>query len=140
MVGPSERPDIDIEYLFAQVSVDTASVDTTPNCENMLSSVGPFAIENGMIAATSPETRLRILNINTGKVVEAIIQTPDGQVRHEGSTTRIDGVPGSSAPIVLNFLDAAGAKTGKLFPVGQRADVVDDITVSPSSTLISASH
>jgi 4-oxalomesaconate tautomerase len=129
IVSPSKRPDIDVEYLFAQVSIETSTVDTTPNCGNMLSGVGPFAIESGLVAATDPVTTLRILNINTGKVVEALIQTPGGQVSDDGPT-HIDGVPGSGAPIVLNFLDAAGAKTGRLFPTGRRIDVVDGVEVS----------
>lgn len=129
IVSRSTRPGIDLDYLFAQVSVETASVDTTPNCGNMLSGVGPFAIDSGLVPASDPVTTLRIFNVNTGKVIEAIIQTPGGQVRLDGST-RIDGVPGSGAPIILNFLDAAGAKTGRLFPTGQRMDVVDGIEVS----------
>jgi len=129
IVDPSIRPGIDIEYLFAQVSVDNATVDMTPNCGNMLAGVGPFAIENGLVAAGDPVTTLRILNRNTGKVVEAVIQTPGGKVTYEGNAT-IDGVPGTGAPILLNFLDAAGAKTGKLFPTGERVNVVDGIAVS----------
>lgn len=129
IVDPSSRPGIDIEYLFAQVSVDNATVDTTPNCGNMLAGVGPFAIENGLVPATDPATTLRILNRNTGKVVEAVIQTPGGKVIYDGDA-RIDGVPGTGAPILLNFLDAAGAKTGRLFPTGARVNVVDGVPVS----------
>ncbi|TVO66821.1 4-oxalomesaconate tautomerase [Denitromonas ohlonensis] len=129
IVSPSTQTGIDIEYLFAQVSVDQSSVDTMPNCGNMLAGVGPFAIENGLVKAQHPVTTLRILNRNTGKIVESIVQTPDGKVTYDGGT-RIDGVPGTGAPIVLNFLDAAGAKTGKLFPTGQRIDRVGDIDVT----------
>lgn len=129
IVSPSARPGIDIDYLFAQVSVETATVDTTPNCGNMLAGVGPFAIENGLVAAGDPITTLRIFNVNTAKVVEAVIQTPGGLVTYEGEA-RIDGVPGSGAPIQLNFHDASGAKTGRLFPTGKRIDVIDDIAVS----------
>lgn len=129
VVSPSSEPGIDIEYLFAQVSVEDCRVDTMPNCGNMLSGVGPYAIENGLVEAHDPVTTLRILNRNTGKVVEAIIQTPGGKVTYAGDT-RIDGVPGSGAPIILNFLDAAGAKTGRLFPTGKRIDVVDGISVT----------
>jgi 2-methylaconitate cis-trans-isomerase PrpF len=129
IVSPSARPGIDIDYLFAQVSVETATVDTTPNCGNMLAGVGPFAIENGLVRAADPVTTLRIFNVNTQKVVEAVIQTPGGQVTYEGNA-RIDGVPGSGAPIQLNFRDATGAKTGRLFPTGNRVDVIDDIEVS----------
>lgn len=129
IVSKSTRPGIDIDYLFAQVSVETATVDTTPNCGNMLAGVGPFAIENGLVPATSPVTTLRIFNINTQKVVEALIQTPDGMVTYEGDT-RIDGVPGCGAPIQLNFKNATGAKTGRLFPTGNRFDLIDGVEVS----------
>lgn len=129
IVNGSSRPGIDLEYLFAQVSVDKFSVDTTPNCGNMLSGVGPFAIERGLIPASDPVTKIRIFNLNTKKVIEAVVPTPDGKVTYEGDT-RIDGVPGTGAPIVLKFLDAAGAKTGKLLPTGRPKDVVDGIDVS----------
>lgn len=129
IVSPSLRPGIDIDYLFAQVSVEMATVDTTPNCGNMLAGVGPFAIENGLVAASDPITTLRIFNVNTSKVVEAVIQTPGGRVTYEGDA-RIDGVPGSGAPIQLNFQDATGAKTGRLFPTGNRIDIVDGVEVS----------
>ncbi|NMG73480.1 4-oxalomesaconate tautomerase [Aromatoleum diolicum] len=129
IVSPASRADIDVDYLFAQVSVETATVDTTPNCGNMLAGVGPFAIENGLVRATDPVTTLRILNVNTGKVVEAVIQTPGGVVSYDG-LARIDGVPGNGAPIQLNFRDAAGAKTGRLLPTGKPLDVVDGVEVS----------
>ena len=87
----------------------------------MLAGVGPFAIEAGMVAATAPETRVRIHNVNTGKLIEAIVQTPGGAVTYEGEAA-IDGVPGTAAPIRLSFLDAAGAKTGRLLPTGRARD------------------
>lgn len=129
IVGPSVRPGIDVDYLFAQVSVDKFAVDTAPNCGNMLAGVGPFAIERGLLRAGDPTTTVRIFNINTGKVVEAVVQTPGGQVTYEGEF-RIDGVPGTGAPVLLNFLDAGGAKTGRLLPTGRPVDVVDGIEVS----------
>src|SRR5436190_12648536 len=129
LVGRSKRPGIDVEYLFAQVAVGGDTVDTAPNCGNMLSAVGPFAIERGLVQATSPHTTLRIFNRNTGKTIEAIVQTPDGKVTYEGNAA-IDGVPGHGAPVVLNFLDAAGAKTGKLLPTGAAIDVVNGIQLS----------
>ncbi len=129
MVSASSRPGIDVEYLFAQVSVDSATVDTSPNCGNMLAGVAPFALEHGLVAADKPHTAVRIYNQNTGKVVEAIVQTPGGKVNYEGEV-HIDGVPGSGAPILLNFMDAAGAKTGKLMPTGQAIDVIDGVEVS----------
>lgn len=129
MVSASGRPGIDVEYLFAQVSVDSATVDTSPNCGNMLAGVAPFALEHGLVAMDKPQTSVRIYNQNTGKVVEAIVQTPGGKVNYEGEA-HIDGVPGSGAPILLNFMDAAGAKTGKLMPTGQAIDVIDGVEVS----------
>lgn len=129
IVSPSTRPGIDIDYLFAQVSIETASVDTTPNCGNMLAGVGPFAIDHGLVPAADPVTRLRIFNVNTQKVIEAVVQTPGGAVTYDGEA-RIDGVPGRGAPIQLNFRDATGAKTGRLFPTGNPIDLVDGIEVS----------
>jgi 4-oxalomesaconate tautomerase len=129
IVSPSSRPGIDVEYLFAQVAVGGDTVDTGPNCGNMLAAVGPFAIERGLVRATSPQTTLRIFNRNTGKIVEAIVQTPDGKVTYAGDTV-IDGVPGRGAPVVLNFLDGAGAKTGALLATGRPIDVIDGVHVS----------
>jgi 2-methylaconitate cis-trans-isomerase PrpF len=129
IVSRSARDGVDVDYLFAQAGVQQAAIDTSPNCGNMLAGVGPFAIEAGMIAATAPETRVRIHNVNTGKLIEAIIQTPGGVVTYEGSVA-IDGVPGAAAPIRLSFLDAAGAKTGRLLPTGNVLDWIGDVEVS----------
>jgi 2-methylaconitate cis-trans-isomerase PrpF len=129
IVYPSSRPGIDLEYLFAQVSIDKMSVDTTPNCGNMLSGVAPFALERELIRASDPTSTVRIFNLNTKKVIEAVVQTPGGKVTYEGDT-RIDGVPGTGAAIVLNFLDAAGAKTGKLLPAGAAINIIDGVEVS----------
>lgn len=123
IVGPSQHPGADVDYLFAQVLVTQRKVDTSPNCGNMLAAVGPFAIEKGLVRATTPTTLVRIHNVNTGKIIEAEVQTPNGEVQYEGDAV-IDGVPGSAAPIKLTFLDAAGAKTGRLFPTGQRRERV----------------
>ena len=92
----------------------------------MLSGVGAFAIENGLIAATSPVTRVRIRNVNTGTFIEADVQTPNGVVEYEGSA-RIDGVPGTAAPVALTSLNAAGTKTGKVFPTDNQIDYFDDV-------------
>jgi 2-methylaconitate cis-trans-isomerase PrpF len=129
IVYRSVRPAIDIEYLFAQVAVGMGAVDTAPNCGNMLAGIGPFAIERGLVVATDPTTTIRIYNRNTAKVIEAVVQTPGGEVAYDGDA-KIDGVPGTGAPIVLNFLDAAGAKTGKLLPTGHPLDVIDGIEVT----------
>lgn len=129
IVSRSDDPQADIDYLFAQVVVQEQRVDTTPNCGNMLSGVGAFAIEQGLITATSPVTRVRIRNVNTNTYIDADVQTPEGRVTYEG-TTKIDGVPGTAAPVMLTFLNAAGAKTGNVFPTGRRIDYFDDIAVT----------
>lgn len=129
IVAPSRRPDLDVEYLFAQVSVARDLVDVLPNSGNMLAAVGPFALERGLVRASSPVTRVRILNINSGKQVEAIVQTPGGTVTYSGSF-HLDGVPGTSAPVTLNFLDPAGTRTGRLLPTGNAQDVIDGLSVT----------
>jgi 2-methylaconitate cis-trans-isomerase PrpF len=129
IVSPSLHPDADVDYLFVQVMVSQRRVDTAPNCGNMLCAVGPFAIEQGLVKATRERTRVRIRNLNTGTFVNSEVQTPDGKVSYEGETA-IDGVPGTAAPVQLTFLDAAGSKTGKLFPTGNTQDVIDNVPVT----------
>ena len=126
MVGPSRRPGVDVDYFFAQVSVDQALVDTAPSCGNMLAGVGPFAIERGMVRAQEGETRIVIHNVNTDSRIEALIRTSGGEVVYDGDTA-IDGVPGTAAPIRLNFMDIVGTKTGKLLPTGNARDVIDGV-------------
>ncbi len=129
IVSRSARADCDVDYLFAQVGVGTRSVDTRPNCGNMLSGVGPFAIEQGLVAASEGATRVRVHNVNTGARIDVTVQTPGGHVRYDGQT-RIDGVAGTAAPIQLDFLDAWGAVTGEVFPTGRRVDTIDGVEVT----------
>lgn len=129
IVSPSSRPDADVEHLFAQVSVARNFVDVRPNSGNMLAAVAPFAIDAGLVSASSPVTTLRILNVNSGKIAEVSVQTPDGKVSYEGDC-RLDGVPGSFAPIDLRFLRPAGTRTGALLPTGKPRDVIGGIEVS----------
>ena len=129
IVGPSSVPGAQVDYLFAQVKVRERVVDTSPNCGNMLSGVGPFAIEAGLVRATAGTTTVRIHNVNTGKIIEARVATPGGFVTYDGDAA-IDGVPGTAAPVHLAFLDAAGSKTGKLLPTGAAVDRVDGIEVT----------
>jgi hypothetical protein len=124
IVSRSSRPDCDLDYLFAQVGVGQRSVDLRPNCGNMLSGVVPFAIEQGLIEAADGITRARVYNVNTGARIEVTVRTPGGRITYDGDA-RIDGVAGTAAPILLNFLDAWGAVTGSVFPTGQRIDVID---------------
>lgn len=129
IVSRSTRTDCDLDYLFAQVGVGHQSVDTRPNCGNMLSGVAPFAIEQGLIPAQDGTTTVRIHNVNTGSQIEVTVCTPGGKVTYEGDA-RIDGVAGTAAPVLLNFLDAWGAVTGQLFPTGQRIDTIDGLDVT----------
>lgn len=129
IVSRSSQPGCDLDYLFAQVGVGHQSVDTRPNCGNMLSGVAPFAIEQGLIPAQDGHTTTRIFNVNTGARIDVTVCTPGGRVSYEGDA-RIDGVAGTAAPILLNFLDAWGAITGKLFPTGQRIDVIDGLELT----------
>lgn len=129
IISVSNRNDADIDYLFAQVMVNEAVVDTSPNCGNMLSAVGPFAIEEGLFPAQEGTTKVRIHNVNTGAIVHSVVQTPNGEVTYRGEQV-LDGVPGSSAPILLHFLNAEGTKTGHFFPTGQVQELIDDIPVT----------
>ena len=129
MVGVSERSGVDVDYLFAQVDIENPVVDTGPPCGNMLAGVGPYAIETGLVPTMDPVTRVMIFNVNTNTLIEALIQTPGGQVSYEGDV-EIDGVPGSAAPVVLNFSNVAGGKTGALLPTGNVRDTIEGIEVS----------
>jgi tripartite-type tricarboxylate transporter receptor subunit TctC len=95
----------------------------------MLSGVAPFAIDQGLIPAQDGLTKVRVYNVNTKSRIEVTVCTPDGKVSYEGDA-RIDGVAGTAAPVLLNFLDAWGAVTGKVFPTGNRIDVIDGMDVT----------
>lgn len=129
MISKSKRPDADVDYFFAQVQIHEKFVDTKPTCGNMLVAVGPFAIDAGLVPAQDGETRVRIYSVNTEALVEAIVQTPGGVVQYEGDAS-IDGVPGTAAPVGINFQDAIGSVTGKLLPTGKPLDVIDGVEVS----------
>lgn len=129
IITSSERPDADVDYLFAQVNVDKAVVDYGQNCGNILAAVGPFAIEKGLIAVQGAVTRVRIFMVNTGQIAESSIATPNGVVEYEGDT-QIDGVPGSGAEQILNFKDIAGSSCGSLLPTGNARDFIDGIDVT----------
>jgi 2-methylaconitate cis-trans-isomerase PrpF len=129
IIGPASVPGADVDYLFAQVRTDRQIVDYSPNCGNMLAAVGPFSIEAGLVSAAPGETLVRIHNVNTGKLIEAKVPTRAGEVTYMGDAS-IDGVPGVAAPINLTFVNAAGAKTGKLFPTGRPMDMVAGVEVT----------
>jgi 4-oxalomesaconate tautomerase len=129
MLSASDTDDADIDYFFAQVSVDDGKVDFKPTCGNILSGVGPAAVEMGLIAPQGDVTRIRIRSVNTGAKVEAVVQTPGGRVDYAGDAA-IDGVPGTAAPIYLNFMDVVGSVTGALLPTGHLRDTIDGIEVT----------
>ena len=129
VVSKSERPGIDVDYLFLQVFVDQAVVSDQQNCGNILAGIGPFAIERGLVSATDDETRVAIHMENTGQVAVATVVTLDGEVRYSGDA-RIDGVPGTAAPIPLEFRDTAGSSCGALLPSGNPVDLIDGVAVT----------
>ena len=118
IVSLSDKEGIDLEFLFAQLQPDKDTVDTTPNCGNMLAGVVPFALETGMVQPRGETSTFRVLTLNTGMAADITVQTPGGQVEYEGSA-RIDGAPGSSAPIEISFLDTAGSVCSGLLPTGK---------------------
>ncbi len=129
IIGPSTRPDADVDYLFLQVVVDKAEVSDSQNCGNILAGVGPWAIENGLVGPAGATTPVRIHMVNTASVAVAHVPTPKGLVEYEGDA-RIDGVPGTAAGISIDFLDVAGSSCGALFPTGKMSDRVDGIEVT----------
>jgi 4-oxalomesaconate tautomerase len=121
VISPPTRPDADVDYLFLQVVVDEARVDPNQNCGNILAGIGPYAIEHGLVAPKDGHTEVRIHMVNTRSLAIAKIETPNGEVEYEGKA-RIDGVPGTAAPILLDFRDIAGSSTGALLPTGNSRD------------------
>jgi len=126
VVRKSTREGIDVDYLFLQVFVDQAIVTDAQNCGNMLAGVGPFAIERGLVDAADGETPVAIFMENTGQVAVATVKTPGGEVTYAGDA-RIDGVPGTHAPIPLEFRDTAGSSCGALLPTGNAVDEIEGV-------------
>jgi 2-methylaconitate isomerase len=124
IVGPPSVQDADVDYTFGQVSVTTPYIDYGGTCGNLTAAIGPFAIEEGMMRATDPVTPVRIWQTNTRKRILAHIPTADGLPRVEGDYA-IDGIPGSGAEIVLEFLEPGGAMTAALLPTGHPTDTLD---------------
>ena len=129
VVSPATGDDADVDYLFLQVVPDKAQVRDNQTCGNILAGVGPFAIEQDLVAAFGDTTDVRIHMVNSGSIAVATIMTPGGTVTYEGDA-RIDGVPGTAAPVMLRFEDVAGATCGALYPTGNTSDVIDGIDVT----------
>jgi 2-methylaconitate cis-trans-isomerase PrpF len=121
IIGPSARDDADVDYTFAQVDIESPLVGYSGNCGNISSGVGPFAIDEGLVAAIEPVTRVRIFNTNTKALLIAEVPVRDGRARVTGDLA-IPGVPGTGAEIVMNWVATVGAKTGRLLPTGQATE------------------
>ncbi|MGI9400111.1 MAG: 4-oxalomesaconate tautomerase [Rhizobiaceae bacterium] len=129
MLSRSEDEWADIDYFFAQVSVDQELVDFAPTCGNILAGVGPAALEMGLLPITGDTTNVNIHSVNTEAQVEAVVETPDGAVNYDGDAS-ITGVPGTAAPVILNFMNVIGSKTGTLFPTGQSRQEIEGYEVT----------
>ncbi len=124
IIGPSNRPDADVDYTFGQVAVDKPIVDWKGNCGNLSAGVGVFAIDNNLLKPVEPETTVRIYNTNTDKIIHVTYPVKDGRVLSNG-TYKIPGVPGTGAPLTVKFFEPSGSITGKLLPTGKPQDVIE---------------
>jgi 2-methylaconitate cis-trans-isomerase PrpF len=131
IIARSRRPDADVDYTVGYVGIDKGVVDYQGNCGNISLAVGPFAVDEGLVAAVEPITRVRIFNTNTSKILEAEVPVRDGRAVVEGDYV-VDGIPGSGARVVVNFVNSAGSKTGKLLPTGR---VVDSLRLDDGRTI-----
>jgi 4-oxalomesaconate tautomerase len=134
VVSRSDRDGVDLEFLFCQLQPDSDTVDTTPNCGNMLAAVVPFAVESGLLDPRDDTTTARVLTLNTGLTADITVPTPrgeDGRYVEYAGATHIDGVPGTAAPVVIDFLDTAGSVCSGLLPTGNRRDRVEVAGVGP---------
>ncbi len=129
IVSRSNSDNADIDYLFLQIAVDRAQVSDGQNCGNILAGVGPFAIENDLVQAADPETIVRVRMLNSGGIAVLTVQTPGGEVRYDGDAW-IDGVPGTAAPVFIDFADVAGSNCGALLPTGNASDQIDGVRVT----------
>ncbi len=123
IIGQSERSDADVEYTFGAVDINKPIVDWKANCGNISSGVGPFSIDEGLVAVKEPKTVVRIFNTNTEKILQAYVSTEGGKTKYFGDYA-IDGVPGTGNKILLDYSQTAGAKTGKLLPTGKPLDTI----------------
>jgi 2-methylaconitate cis-trans-isomerase PrpF len=131
IIAPSVREDADVDYTFAQVEIDRAGVGYAGNCGNISAGVGPFAVDEGLVEAVEPVTRVRIFNTNTQALIVAEVPVRGGRARVTGDLA-IPGVPGTGAEIVMNWVATIGAKTGHLLPTGR---AVDEITLESGGTV-----
>jgi 2-methylaconitate cis-trans-isomerase PrpF len=124
IIGPPTRPDADIDYTFAQVTVKDGTVDYGSNCGNMSSAMGPFAVDEGLVKVTGAEALVRVHNTNTKKIIWSRFAIDEGKAAVDGDLV-IPGVSGTGAPVRLEFREPGGATTGKLLPTGNVVDTLD---------------
>ncbi|MFZ7128117.1 MAG: 2-methylaconitate cis-trans isomerase PrpF family protein [Desulfobacterales bacterium] len=140
IISPSEDPRYDVVYNFGQVAIDRPVVDFKGNCGNISSAVGPFAVDEGLVKAIEPVTRVRIHQKNTDKLIVAEVPVKNGRFEETGDYA-IDGVPGTGGRIALRFSDPGGSVTGSLFPTGNRRDVYEVPGTGPvEATFIDAAN
>ena len=126
VIGPATRAPADVDYLFLQVDPARQTVSAAQNCGNLLAGVGVFALERGLVPAQRTETAMCVHMVNSGALCRLVLRTPGGRVQIAGDTA-IDGVPGTGAPIVCNYLDIAGSSCGALLPTGNPVDEIDGV-------------
>jgi 4-oxalomesaconate tautomerase len=129
IVSLSKNPDADLDYLFLQVVVGKGQISATQTCGNILAAVVPFAIESGMIAAGNTKTSAKINIVNTGGICEVTVETPNGKVNYAGNA-KVDGVPGTAAPVICNYLKTVGATCGALLPTGNVTDSIEGVEIT----------
>ncbi len=123
IIDPPSRSDVDLDYTFAQVSVTEPIVDYDIICGNISSAVGAYAVDEGLVTPSEPETTVRVYNTNTDRIFRAIVQVRSGKAVVAGDAA-IDGVPGTGAPILLDLSETSGSETGALLPTGKPLDVL----------------
>ncbi len=131
IISKSNNKNWDINYTFAQVSIDKPIVTYKGNCGNISSAVGPYAIEKGLVKVTGDETLVRVYNTNTKKIIYCYVKTKNGNVNYYGDFN-IAGVPGTSTAVKLAFKNPAGSITGKLLPTG---NVIDKLEIPGYGTI-----
>lgn len=129
IINKSENPVVDLDYTFIQIVVGKGKVSTTQTCGNILAGIVPFAIETGLIEATHPTTSAKINIVNTGGICEVVVQTPNKIIETKGNA-KVDGVVGTAAPIICNYLDTIGSTCGALLPTGNSIDIIEGIEVT----------
>jgi 2-methylaconitate cis-trans-isomerase PrpF len=125
IVAPSREPEADVDYTFGQLSPDHDLVDRAGNCGNISAAIGPFAVEEGLVAAADGVTSVTIHNTNTHRTIVAHVPTPGGRFDPEGDF-EIAGVPGTGSRIMLDFLEPGGSAGRGLLPSGRSCDALAD--------------